>query len=207
MTNGPANQSLPFSEACERNKGPILRVLQQHLPDAGTVLEIGGGTGQHAVYFANQFPHLNWQPSDTGGFLPGLRARIAAEAPANMAPVLELDVRRDCSHLGPYEALFSANTLHFMSEQAGEAFFTRVGGLLGEAATLIVYGPFRYDGDYTSASNARFDQWLKSTDPERGIRDFEWAVERAGLEGLELVDDIAMPANNQCLVWRKITTR
>lgn len=205
MLNGPGNQSLPYSEACDRNKAPILHVLQQHLPEQGAVLEIGSGTGQHAVYFAAHFPRLRWQPSDTGDFLHGLRARIAAEAADNVLEVLELDVRQQHPQLPAYAAVFTANTLHFMSAAAGSELFRLAGRVLQPGGKLVVYGPFRYAGDYTSPSNARFDAWLKSTDTERGVRDFEWAAERARLSGLHLVVDVAMPANNQCLVWRKTT--
>jgi len=203
MMNSPGNRSLPFSEACERNKGPIREVLAAHLPAAGDVLEIGSGTGQHAVYFAAQFPRMNWQPSDTGDYLPGLRARIAAEGAANIAPVIELDVRGAAWPQARFPAVFSANTLHFMSTRAAEGLFRGIGKLLERPGVLIVYGPFKYNGDFTAPSNARFDDWLKSTDPERGVRDFEWVNGLAEQAGLYLSADIAMPANNQCLVWHK----
>ncbi len=206
MMNGPGNRSLPSSDACERNKGPILEVLREHLPAVGDVLEIGSGTGQHAVFFAAEFPALRWQPSDTGTYLSGLRARVAAEGTANVAPVVELDVRGATWPQPGFSAVFSANTLHFMGTAAAEGFFRGVGKLLVSSGVLIVYGPFKYRGDFTAPSNARFDEWLKSTDPERGVRDFEWINELAGMAGLRLKADIAMPANNQCLVWHKTAT-
>jgi len=204
MMNSPGNRSLPSSEACERNKEPIREVLAEYMPATGDVLEIGSGTGQHAVFFAAQFPGLRWQPSDTGSYLPGLRARIAAEGPSNIAPVIELDVRGATWPRSRFSAVFSANTLHFMSAPAAEGFFRGVGKLLEDSGVLVVYGPFKYGGSFTAPSNERFDDWLKSTDPERGVRDFEWVNELAEQEDLRLAADIAMPANNQCLVWHKL---
>jgi cyclopropane fatty-acyl-phospholipid synthase-like methyltransferase len=207
MMNRPGNRSLPSSEACERNKGPILDVLTTHMPAVGNVLEIGSGTGQHAVFFAAQFPDLRWQPSDMGDYLPGLRARVAAEGSVNVAPVIELDVRETTWPRSPFAAVFSANTLHFMSTAAAEGFFRGVGQLLIDSGVLIVYGPFKYKGEFTTPSNADFDDWLKSSDPDRGVRDFEWVNELAEQSGLRLTADVAMPANNQCLVWHKSAVR
>jgi len=203
MMNGSGNRSLPLSEACERNKGPILDVLTQYFPVSGDVLEIGSGTGQHAVFFATRCPGLRWHPSDTGEYLPVLRARVAAEGGDNLAPVIELDVRGRDWPGQEYAAVFSANTLHFMSTSSAECFFRGVGKALKKDGVLVVYGPFKYNGDFTAPSNERFDGWLKSNDPERGVRDFEWTNERAEGAGLRLSADVTMPANNQCLVWKK----
>lgn len=203
MMNGPGNRSLPSSEACERNKLPILEVLNEYLPQAGDVLEIGSGTGQHAVFFAAQFPDLRWQPSDTGDYLAGLRARVDAQGGANLLAVVELDVRGTRWPAREYSAVFSANTLHFMSTAAAELLFRGVATVLSNGGVLIIYGPFKYQGDFTAPSNARFDDWLKSNDPERGVRDFEWVNQLAEQAGLVLQADVPMPANNQCLVWRK----
>jgi len=202
--NEPANHSLPFSEACERNKAPILDVLKDHLPTRGRVLEIGAGTGQHAVYFAEQFSGVQWHPTDTGDYMAGLRARIAAQAPANMAAVAELDVRFARAPAVDFAAVYSANTLHFMSVSAGEAFIDYAASALLPDGVLIVYGPFKYGGAFTVPSNARFDEWLKSTDQARGVRDFEWVNALAAQAGLVLQADVPMPANNQCLIWRKL---
>ena len=193
--------SLPFSDACERNKRFIVAVLEQYLPDNADVLEIGSGTGQHAIWFAQQMPQMNWQPTDTGAGLPGLFARLRAEAPANVQPAIELDVRMDPWPVGSYHAIFSANTLHFMSASCVEAFFAGAAHALLPGGRLVVYGPFRYAGGYTAASNAHFDDWLKASDPERGVRDFEWVNQLARQQGLQLLADVPMPANNQTLVW------
>jgi cyclopropane fatty-acyl-phospholipid synthase-like methyltransferase len=194
---------LPFSEACERNKGPILDILGDVFAPARRVLEIGSGTGQHAVWFARHLPHLQWQPTDRATELPGLRQRIASEGPPNLRDAVELDVRALPWSVPQADAVFSANTLHIMGWDGVEAFFAGVGQTLGPGGVLAVYGPFRYRGDYTSPSNAAFDDWLKRRDPASGIRDFEAVDALARSAGLALVADHAMPANNQLLVWRR----
>jgi SAM-dependent methyltransferase len=191
------------SEACERNKGPILEILADVLAHSRTVLEIGSGTGQHAVHFATHLPHLSWQPSDRGEYLPGLHARIAREAPSNLARAIELDVRELPWTVDPVDAVFTANTLHIMAWDAVEAFIRGVGTVLNAPGALCIYGPFRYQGHYTSQSNAEFDRYLKARDPHSGIRDFEDVNILARRHGLLLSEDHAMPANNQLLVWHK----
>jgi SAM-dependent methyltransferase len=199
-------QALPFSDACERNKEPILDVLRRFLADtAGIVLEVGSGTGQHAVHFARNLPQLSWQPTDQTEALAALTARIGVEGPCNLLPPLELDVAdRDwpCD-ADSVDAVFSANTLHIMAWRHVQAFFRGVGRVLRPEGLLIVYGPFRYSGQYTSHSNHAFDDALRRRDPASGIRDFESVDALASAQGLSLVDDVAMPANNQTLVWRK----
>ena len=193
---------LPSSEACERNKDPILGILRGAFASTRQVLEIGSGTGQHAVYFARHLPNLRWQPSDTGEYLDTLRTRIEQEGSANLAPPVLLDVR---SHPWPAlasDSVFSANTLHIMSWEAVRNFFRGVGALLGSEGVLCVYGPFRYAGRYTSDSNATFDRYLKERDPASGIRDFEAVDELARQETLALDGDYDMPAHNRTLVWR-----
>jgi hypothetical protein len=193
---------LSFSEACERNKDPILAILREAFAGVPTVLEIGSGTGQHAVHFARNMPWLDWQPTDREGLLPALAARIALEGPPNLRAPLELDVSgRDWPVTGT-GAVFSANTLHIMSWQCVEAFFRGVGALLPEDGLLAVYGPFRYGGRFTTVSNAAFDLDLRGRDPASGIRDFEAVDTLAADQGLALVADYPMPANNQLLLWR-----
>jgi len=192
-----------LSEACERNKGPILRILAEALAQSSAVLEIGSGTGQHAVHFATHLPHLSWQPSDTGDYLPGLRERIARAGPANLRAPIELDVRELPWPLDAVDVLFTANTLHIMGWTAVRDLFRGAGTVLIAAGTMCIYGPFRYGGRYTSTSNAEFDRYLKARDPESGIRDFESIEALANEQGLELAADHVMPANNQLLVWRR----
>jgi SAM-dependent methyltransferase len=202
---------LPSSAACERNKDPILQVLTGALAGSRRVLEIGSGTGQHAVHFCTRLPHLSWQPSDTGEYLPLLRRRLQLERPPNLLDPLELDVRLHPWPIGPVDAVFTANTLHIMDWAGVQAFFRGVGALLQPGAThpgtLCVYGPLRYGGRYTSDSNAAFDRFLQERDPASGLRDFDALHTLAQAQGLHLQADHAMPANNQLLVWRTAASR
>ena len=194
---------LAHSEACERNKEPILAVLRGALASARTVLEVGSGTGQHAVYFAAHLPQLSWQPSEVPELLAPLAERIRLEGGANLRAPLALDVRETPWGCAPVDAVFSANTLHIMSWQSVAQFFRGVGGVLTGAGVLCVYGPFNYGGQYTSASNAEFDAWLRTRDPLSGLRDFAAVDALARAQGLELTADHAMPANNRTLLWRR----
>ena len=191
------------SEACERNKEPIRAVLAQAFAHSRKVLEIGSGTGQHAVHFAAHFPHLVWQPTDTGEYLTGLRERLVHERPRNLLPPLELDVRDLPWKVEQVDALFTANTLHIMSWPSVQALFRGLGAVLTAPAVLCIYGPFRYDGRYTSPSNAEFDRFLQARDPESGIRNFEDVNTLAREQGFSLITDHAMPANNQLMIWHK----
>jgi cyclopropane fatty-acyl-phospholipid synthase-like methyltransferase len=196
----------PYSESCEQNRAPILAVLREVLADRRRVLEIGSGTGQHAVYFAPELPHLVWQTADVAAHHPGIRAWLADAALPHVLPPVELDVNREDWQGGRYDAVFSANTLHIMSGPEVERFFAGVGTVLLPGGVLVVYGPFNYHGAYTSDSNARFDAWLKARDPASGVRDFETVDRLARAQQLVLKRDIAMPANNRSLVWEKCTT-
>ena len=207
-TNGvAASNALAHCEASERNKRPILAVLADALSGRRRVLEIGAGTGQHAVFFARHLTHLHWMPSDRADALPGLRARIDVEGSDNVGEPLELDVTADpwpdTVTTRAFDAVYSANTLHIMSWPSVESMFDGVGAVLARGGTLCVYGPFRYNREYTTPSNERFDQSLRDRDPDSGIRDFEAVNALARDQGLELLDDHAMPANNQLLVWHR----
>jgi cyclopropane fatty-acyl-phospholipid synthase-like methyltransferase len=195
--------SYSVSEACERNKGPILEVLTSAFAHTSKVLEIGSGTGEHATYFAAHLPHLIWQPSDTGDYLTGLRERIAHEGTPNLRPPIELDVRNPPWTVEPVDAVFTANTLHIMGWDAVKDFFGGIGRALTGPAVLCIYGPFRYGGRYTSASNAEFDRFLRARDPASGIRDFEEVNTLSSEQGLTLLADHPMPANNQLIIWHK----
>lgn len=192
----------PHSAACERNREPILAVLREHFADRRQVLEVGSGTGQHAVYFAAALPGLIWQTSDRPPWLPGIRQWLAEAALPNTPPPLELDVTGHWP-AASFDAVFSANTLHIMGWPEVEAFFAGLPAVLAADARLTIYGPFNYAGQFTSASNAAFDASLKADDPKRGIRDFEAVDALARAIGFRLVDDRAMPANNRCLSWRR----
>ena len=192
----------PFAPACERNRDPILAVLRTRFADRRSVLEVGSGTGQHAVHFAAALPWLSWQCADLASQLPGIRMWLDEAGLPNTPPPLALDV---CGPwpTGPYDAVFTANILHIVGWPGVEAFFAGVGRVLGAAGMLVVYGPFNVGGTYTSASNREFDTWLKARDPRSGIRDVEAVQALAAQAGLHAVDDVAMPANNRCLVWRR----
>lgn len=195
--------SKPFSQACENNKQPILEILSRYLIEPGTVNEVGSGTGQHAVFMAQNLPHLQWQPSDISAHLPGINAwRDEARLPNLEAPLC-FDVNDAATPLQPARYVFSANTLHIMSWSSVERFFHWLPHLLQPQGLALFYGPFNYQGQFTSESNARFDLWLKSQGEHQGIRDFEAIAMLAGQAGLELLEDCTMPANNRLLVWRR----
>ena len=194
----------PYSESCDQNRRPILDVIQPLLQSAQSVLEIGSGTGQHAVYFAKKMPHLVWQSSDQGLYHAGIQQWIDATNLSNVLPPLALNVSTDTWITQQYDAVFSANTLHIMSDANVEDFFAHIDAVIKPQGSLLIYGPFNYQAHYTSASNARFDQWLKSRDVLSGIKGFEWVNQLAQQAGLSLQYDYAMPANNRILYWQSI---
>jgi cyclopropane fatty-acyl-phospholipid synthase-like methyltransferase len=192
----------PYAPATDRNRDPILAVLSQHFAGRQRVLEIGSGTGQHAVYFAAALPHLTWQASDRPQNLPGIRAWLSEAGLPNTPPPLALDVN------GPwpaakFDAVFSANTLHIMGWDDVVRLFAGLPRVIEDDATLAIYGPFNYSGRPTSDSNAAFDARLRSEDPRQGLRDAEAVDALARAIGFTLVEDRAMPANNRTLVWRR----
>ena len=192
----------PHSDACERNKGPILEILREAFAGCTSILEIGSGTGQHAVHFANEMPWLVWQPSERADAMPGLRKRIVYEGQKNLRAPVELDVTQPPWDVRRMDGVFSANTLHIMSWREIEVLFAGLPVILKPGAVLVIYGPFRYVGQYTSESNASFDEMLRTRDPESGIRDFEAVDALARGIGFALQADHPMPANNQTLVWK-----
>ena len=194
---------LPFSQAAENNKEPILAVLRQTLTDPAIVLEVGSGTGQHAVWFAGHLPHLTWLPSEQSHNLQSLNLRLDAEAPDNILEAVALDVADDPWPIAHVDAVFAANCVHIMSFAHVEKMFAGLDKVLAPGAFFILYGPFKYKGAFTSSSNALFEQWLKGNDLESGVRDFEKMDALARKIGLTLQEDHQMPANNQCLVWKK----
>ncbi|MFH1814999.1 MAG: DUF938 domain-containing protein [Pseudomonadota bacterium] len=192
----------PYAPSCDRNRDVILERLRIHFADRQHVLEIGSGTGQHAVHFATALPHLRWQCSDREDMLPGIRMWLADAALPNTPPPLPLDVSRfwpDAWH----DAVFSANTLHIMAWNEVVALFAALPAVLSPGGLLVIYGPFNYNGRFTSDSNAEFDRSLKAGAPHRGIRDFEAVDALARKAGLQLIADHEMPANNRCVVWRQ----
>ena len=192
----------PFSESCERNKAPILECLRKIFSEPASILEIGSGSGQHALHFGASLPHLTWQTSDLPTNHPGIQAWLDEYAPPNVLPPIALDV------CGPwpkqtYDGVFTANTLHIMPWSAVQELIAGAGKALRNGGRLVIYGPFNYHGTFTSGSNARFDEWLKNRDSHSGIRDFEEVVKCSGINGLQLETDYAMPANNRLLIFIK----
>ena len=194
---------LLFSEACERNKWPILEVLRTSLAHRTQVLEIGSGTGQHAVFFAAQMPHLVWHPTEQLAYLPDLAARTHLEGGRNLRPATVLDVRQTIWPVHAVDAVFTANTLHIMSWVEVTALFSGIGSTLLPGGSLHIYGPFRYDGHFTSPSNGEFDRMLRQRDPDSGIREFHAVVSLAEEVGLQLAADHDLPAFNRLLEFVK----
>ena len=193
----------PHSDACERNKGPILEILREVFAGCTSILEIGSGTGQHAVYFARHMPHIFWQTSELLDNHPGIAAWLGEASLPNVTAPLTLDVENKPWPMIGADAVFTANTVHIISWPQVEALFSGVGAILPEGGVFALYGPFNYGGRFTSESNARFDLWLKSRDPLSGVRDFEALDALARTAGLILTHDYEMPANNRTLVWCK----
>ncbi|MDC0662293.1 DUF938 domain-containing protein [Marinobacter sp. SS21] len=194
----------PFSQACENNKHPILAQLRRWLPEAGLVLEIGTGTGQHAVCFAEALPTLTWQPSDQPGAEAYCLPWLAEANRDNIRPPLALDVSASSWPVTAAAAVFSANTAHIMAWPEVEAMFRGVARLLVPASVFCLYGPFNVHGHFTSASNQAFDQYLRSQKASMGIRDIDDLTALASKVGMVLEQDIEMPANNRLLVWRRL---
>lgn len=201
-TPGRIAMDKPCAPACDRNREPILAVLRDRFADRREVLEIGSGTGQHAVHFAAAMPHLVWQCSDREANLPGIRLWLDEAALPNTPAPFAFDVN------GPwptrrYDAVFSANTLHIMGWPEVERLFAGLPAILTPDARVAIYGPFNVGGRHTSEGNAAFDASLRSKAPHQGLRDVEAVDGLARRAGLERIEDRAMPANNRCLVWRR----
>jgi hypothetical protein len=197
----PADKA--FSPACERNREPILAVLRSLFADRKRVLEIGSGTGQHAVHFAAHLPHLQWQTSDLPENHAGICAWLNEARLPNLLPPLSLDASTPDWPSFEWDAVFTANTCHIMSWREVEGMFAGVGPGLPPGGKLAIYGPFNYGGRFTGPGNAQFDMSLRAGNPLRGIRDFEAVDTLARGHGLVLLDDVAMPADNRLLSWQK----
>lgn len=193
----------PYAEACVKNGPPILDVLRQRLPEHGRVLEIASGTGQHAIYFGEALPNIEWQTSDLKEMHSGIRQWLDGARLENVLSPLSLDVMADVWPEPNYDAVFSANSAHIMPVEAVEEMFIGVARVLNQGGFFFLYGPFMYGGEHCGDSNYLFDCWLKSNDSQRGLRDVDWLREIATKVNLSLVEDIEMPINNRVLVWRR----
>jgi len=191
----------PYAESSEVNKIPILAVLKDIFAERKRVLEIASGTGQHAVYFGRELPHLTWQPSELKQSIAGIQAWLDEAQLTNVLAPLAIDVNDAKWPVSTVDAIFNANTVHIISWPEVERMFTHIARVIELGGCVCLYGPYNYNGKFTSESNARFDGWLKSRDPKSGVRDFE-AVNRLAVSyGLQLLHDIEMPSNNRILVW------
>jgi cyclopropane fatty-acyl-phospholipid synthase-like methyltransferase len=194
---------LPFSAASERNKDPILEVLRIRLAGRAQVLEIGSGTGQHAVHFARALTHLTWHPTEQLTYLADLAERVKLEGPHNVRAPTVLDVRQAVWPVRSVDAVFTANTLHIMSWPEVQALYRGLAGVLVPGGVFCVYGPFRYGGRYTSDSNREFDLMLQERDPNSGLRDIQALTPLGAQYGLRLDADHDLPANNRLLIFIK----
>ncbi len=195
--------SLPFSAAADRNKEAIADALAEYLSAVSQVLEIGSGTGQHAVYFAQRYSHLQWQPTDRIENLTAITQHLEECGAENIAPPLEVDVSAGVGFPGSYEMAYSANTAHIMSLSEVKAMFKLVSGCIQHNAHFALYGPFSYGGKHTSEGNESFHAMLQQQAAHMGIRDKAELDAIAFDVGLDFVEDIAMPANNRILIWRR----
>lgn len=195
-----------YAPACERNSQVILNVLQRILAHSRTVLEIGSGTGQHAVFFANGLPHLQWQPTNKES-LESINAWRGEAELENVLPAKSMDLLAGTDHqylrLPEIDTIVCINTVHIMAWQGTEKLFELAASAIPSGGVLYLYGPYRYADRPLEPSNENFDLWLKERDPLSGIRDFEAVNRLAELAGFELQEDLAMPANNRSIWWSK----
>jgi cyclopropane fatty-acyl-phospholipid synthase-like methyltransferase len=196
----------PISEACLRNQGPIAEALKERLPSMARLLEIGSGTGQHAVFCAQALPHIKWQTSDLLGNHEGMLQWIEDAGLDNVLPPLELDVDKTLPDFNgmSIDHVFTANTLHYIAWGSVVNMFAKVSALLPKKGLFVIYGPVNVEGQFTSEGNAGLDEWLTTcVNPLAGIKDIADIKQLAKDQGLTLIDNLAMPANNRLLVLQK----
>lgn len=193
----------PYSAACDNNREPILSKIERLFGNCRAVLEIGSGTGQHAVFFAQKLPHLVWHSSDRPENHAGIELWLNEAGLPNTPPPLSLDVTQTQWPMLQVDAVFSANAIHIMGWESVKNMIAGVGKLLPRNGLLVLYGPFNYNNSYTSESNANFDVWLKDRDAQSGIRNFEDVEQLANAAGMIIEHDFSMPANNRILCWVK----
>ncbi|MGB1091793.1 MAG: DUF938 domain-containing protein [Oceanobacter sp.] len=195
---------LPVSPACLRNQQPIAEVLARELPEHSVVLEVGSGTGQHAAFMTSWMPNLTWQPSEIASRLAEINAWRLRTGSENFLPPLVLDVAQDLWPVKQVDAVFSANVIHYISWAKVRSMLEGIGRVTRVGGLVFFYGPYNYEGRFTSEGNAALDAWLKADiDPEAGIKDFDQILLAARREKLRLVKDIEMPANNRILMFKK----
>lgn len=193
----------PYAESCDINKEPILKILREVFADSHKVLELASGTGQHAVHFGKALPHLRWQTSELVENHAGIQAWLDEAKLSNVLAPVHIDANDALWPVARFDAIFNANTVHILSWPEVEKLFSGIGRALEPGGILCLYGPFNYNGKFTSDSNARFDVWLKTRNPLSGVRDFEALDTLAAAQGLTLLNDFEMPINNHTLVWKR----
>lgn len=193
----------PFAESCRQNQSEICAALKVLLPNKKHVLEVGSGTGQHAIYFAKRLPHLIWQTSDQKQYHHGITLWLNEAGLDNTRMPISLGVSKDTWPELNIDTVFSANAVHIMPWSNVVDYFRYGAKLLEKDGLFILYGPFNYAGEYTSQSNANFDAWLKTRDSASAIRNFEALDALAHKNNMQLKDDISMAANNRILCWEK----
>ena len=196
--------SKPFSQACENNQEPIRLALDHYFQMGGHLLEIGSGTGQHAFYISNFYPKLIWQTSDVRANLSGIETWVREGNRDNLKSPIDFDINSAEWNKDKVDYIYSANTVHIMSWNEVVKLFALLPKCLVPSGYFFLYGPFNYNGKFTSESNQRFDLWLKEQAPHRGIRDFEALNKLAEDQGFMHVNDLEMPANNRLLIWKLV---
>lgn len=192
-----------ISQSAENNKDVILQQLKNCLPDDAQVLEIASGTGQHAIHFSRNIAGISWQPTDVSLSDMDLQSRLAAEGNESVREPKVLDVDNWPEWAIANDAVFSANCVHIISESQVENYVAGAASALKNGGLMLLYGPFKYDGQFTTDSNEAFDGFLRKTYPGGCIKDFEWLDVLADKAGMTFVSDTPMPSNNQFLIWRK----
>ena len=193
-----------FSQAADNNKTPILNTLREWLSNGELVLEIGSGSGQHAIHITSTLSKIRWQPTEHPDVLPILTKNISSFGSTNILTPQSLDLAAVEWPAESVDCVYAANVIHIVAETLGRKLIETAAEILGAGGLLALYGPFKYQGDFTTTSNAEFDDWLKDRNPKSGIRDFEWVMELAKDSGLTFVEDRSMPANNQFLAFRRL---
>lgn len=190
--------------AATRNRLPILHVLRRVLPPAGLVLEVASGTGEHALWFSQALPSLDWQPTDSDAEALTSIAAWRREGSANLRPPLALDAARpERWPIRRAAAVVAINMVHIAPWPACEGLLAGAGAILPQGGVLFLYGPFR-DGDAALApGNAAFDLDLRARDPAWGLRDLQAIADLATRHGLAMMERVTMPADNLSLIFRR----
>jgi len=200
----PASDRRQLSPCAARDRDPVLAVLQRVLPAAGLVLEIGSGTGEHAVHVARHLPALRWLPSDAGpAAMASITDWVAHAASPNLLPPLCFELAATPWPVSAADAIVAINVLHYSPWETTPALFSCAAGVLPAGGVVVCYGPYRRGGAHTAPSNADFDQWLRSVDARFAVRDLEAVEAEAQRNGFVLEDVVGMPANNFSLVFRR----